>query len=254
MRVPQTMFDHIYLRVDSTEQTLSSPGMMQPLVPVFVLAFAILFKLEQGSFLKYLSLCVTVVGASLMVVGNILLREKRTAGTSVNFGILLFPLAFIFYALFIILLKKSVVSLSPETSTLWLRACMFFPSIILSGFFFDRVLWSTLPIIIWLGFVGCGIFGAVATIFLGHSQKYIPPSEAGLTVPLQTIIVVVGSAIFFGDRPSWLEFVGGAICIAALFMSVWARYQEASVQTIPVVLEIAVQPSKVSDDNQDGNM
>lgn len=189
-------------------------------VPVMVALLAWLFLGERLGWLSWLALALAVAGIVMLAGGE--------NGRSDPFGLLGLGSAMFLYSLYIVFSTPVTQAISPAVTTPY----------VITGSAAFYWLWVALSGRLDLGFaaVGWWIVIALALIptvlamfaFLVGSQA-VGATRAAIVNSLEPVSGVILAILFLGDRPGWLQFVGGGVVIlAALLVQIERLYQSGA--------------------------
>lgn len=179
------------------------------LVPVLVALLARLFLGERLGLLGWLSLALAVVGTVLLAGGE--------NGVADPLGLLGLGGAAVLYSLYIVLSAPVIRAISPLVAMPYVisgSTLFYWLWVALSGRLdigFDPVGWWPIVVLALLPTIL-----AMFAFLLG--SRAIGATRAAIVNSLEPVCGVMLAVIFLGDRPGWLQILGGVAVIAAALL------------------------------------
>lgn len=188
------------------------------LVPVLVALLAWLFLSERLGRLGWLSLALAVAGMVMLAGGE--------NGMADPLGLLSLGGAAVLYSLYIVLSTPVSQAISPTVATPY----------VISGSTLFYWLWIALSGRLDMGFAPVGWWPIVALALLPTvlamfaflvGSRAIGATRAAIVNSLEPVCGVILAMVFLGDRPGWLQIVGGVAVIAAAVLVQVERLRKA---------------------------
>lgn len=207
--VPMFMFPFAQQKVSS-----STAGILDSLVPIFILIFGfLLFKIKSSK--------IQVLGAIIGFAGAFVLIKNGGAKESSDFLFsLIIVLATIFYGLNGLIIDKYLADLpsfklSAAVFTVWLG-----PSLIILGFsgFFSEFTASPEQLK-GLGFVSIlGLVGTATAMILYYKLIQMTSAIFASTVTYLMPIVAVMWGFLDGEKLTWFHIIGGILILTGVYL------------------------------------
>ncbi len=183
--------------------------------PIFVTVMAPIVLKEKISLVKFLCVCTAMLGM-LCIVGT----NKGTSGEGYNhlLGIAYGLSAAVFYASVILMNKfiKGLKGVETTVTQLILASLLLFPYVMItSGFDF-----SNMTKISWIYMIFLGVFntGFAYALYFTAIKKLNAQTIAVLSY-IDPITAVIISAVFFGEKMTMFQIIGGILILVSTFIS-----------------------------------
>ncbi len=191
-------------------------SIIMTLTPLLVFVSAVIILKERMSLLKIIGLIIGLVGAFIII-----LPENSGTYEGNWIGDIMILLNALFYGLYLVLVKPLLIKYKPLTIAKWA---------FLMGFVFvlpfgleslQPVLWSELPIKVYLS-MGYAIIGVTVIVYIVNiwAMQKVSPSTVGAYIYVQPVFATIIAIIFLDEqlRPSHLiasalVFIGVAMVI-----------------------------------------
>jgi len=207
--IPMFLFPLAQQKVSS-----SMAGILDSLVPIFILIFGFLFFGIKSRWTQILGALIGFGGAAILV------SDDGNGGSSDVFHSLLIVLATVFYGLNGLIISKYLSGiqsfrLSSVVFTIWLG-----PSLVILGFtgFFDNFTgaaaqWKGLGFVAILGLVGT----AIAMILFYKLIQMTSAIFASVVTYLMPVIAVLWG-ILDGEKLTWVHGLGGLLILSGVYL------------------------------------
>jgi len=181
------------------------------LAPVWVGIGSIIFLREQPGRLFWIGTTVSLIGVSL-IVGI----EKITAA-ALNTGHILAVVASLFYATYLLVMRKGRVSLDTVSFT---AISMFASSLLLFGIcFFTSTPLTGFTTEAWGSLIGLGLISQLGGwLAINYALGYIKSTTASVALLAQTIVTAVIALFLLGETLSLIEIVGMIIVLLGIYL------------------------------------
>lgn len=174
-----------------------------------------------------------IVGAVLAFVGVVLIAVGSGAVELANPGVLLCLVAALTYAAGV-LFQKVVLRRLPSVQVTWIGAAIGLVCCLpFTGQLVAEASTAPLPSILGMVYLGA-VPTALAFTTWGYALTRVPASQLGISTYLVPPLVILMALAFFGEIPSWLAIVGGAVCLIGVAVS---RYRPRVVEPAPTLAE-----------------
>lgn len=195
--------------------TVSIATLSYYFAPVFVTIAAPIILKEKISLMKFLCVCTAMLGM-LFIVGT----NKGTSGEGYNhfLGIAYGLSAAVFYASVILMNKfiKGLKGVETTVTQLVLASLLLFPYVLFtSGFDFSNMTGVSWGYMIFLGVFNTGF--AYALYFT--SIKNLEGQTIAVLSYVDPITAVIISALFFGEKMTMFQIIGGILILGSTFVS-----------------------------------
>lgn len=194
--------------------SVANANILMNLSPAFVVLFSWLFFQEKFSFMQLVALFMALVGSGLVILSD-------TAGIhSANqpmFGNLLALNSAVFYAIYLLLIKRLRLVFDAKKIIMWNSLTIFILmlSVLLPSV--ETLLPQTLH-----GFVII-IMLAIISQIIGHglmiwALKHVTPSLAIMSSMARPVSAIILAWIILGESVTNIQMLGGAIVIVSIFV------------------------------------
>lgn len=195
-------------------QVISNPTIVSFLgniSPVFMIFLSFFFLKERFSNLEFFGMVIVLFGAFVISYkGNMHLQDMFINGTQ---DVLLYSL---FSAVNYVVVKKNITEIHPILLTI--SRCVFllvFSFMALLYFKDSFIIPETAFINIFIG----SLLGPFLTVIAGYlALQYITSSSRAIISSTRGIFVLLGSYLYFGQFPTAISLVGGAITIIGVLV------------------------------------
>lgn len=195
-------------------QVISNPTIVSFLgniSPVFMIFLSFVFLKERFSNLEFMGMILVLFGAFVISYkGNMDLRDMFINGTQ---DVLLYSL---FSAVNYVVVKKNITKIHPILLTI--SRCVFllvFSLMALLYFKDSFIISETAFVNIFIG----SLLGPFLTVIAGYlALQYITSSRRAIISSTRGIFVLLGSYLYFGQFPTAISLIGGAITIIGVIV------------------------------------
>ncbi len=180
--------------------------------PVFVIILGFIFLKEQYSYTEIFGILITLLGVGLINVNEsgFQLKELSSPASLATFTFALF------YGISLVLAKTKVGVLPSSMITQYRNAALWL------GFIAFNLYTTKLPTYSpeSVGYIIIGsLFGPfLGTILTFSALKYLEASKVTLIITSRSFFIILGSFILLGILPSQIQFIGGVLTIAGIFV------------------------------------
>eukprot|EP01132_Coremiostelium_polycephalum_P007479 gene7479-9190_t len=219
--------------------TASNAAITQPAIPIFSTLFGVIIGQEKKSWLKFVGIGVSVIGAILMIDFRHLTSDSST-GKDIVFGNLCFLGNTIAYALFLMVLKPVLASglLSPAKCISWCFTIGMPPIIVitlaktsnLAAAF--TISWSS-----WLVIIYTATFATAYTFWASSwCVKKSDPTTVAVYLTVEPLATVIMAAIFLDEHITILNILGGLTILVGVAAVMIAKHKESKMEIKPTLL------------------
>ncbi|HYA62574.1 MAG TPA: DMT family transporter [Candidatus Sulfotelmatobacter sp.] len=193
------------------------------LAPIYTLALAVLFRLEQLSWRKASGMTIAFAGVAILASGTGMGHHSPTL-----LGDAITMCGSIGFATYVVLGKRVAGQYNPLTMTLWnfIFGALFILPIAIQqahAFGFPRN-FRNVPWQGWLCLVYTALFSStLAYIFYFWLLRYLEASQLASFSYLLPVSASALGIVFLGERGSWLELLGGLLALLGLYWIESAR-------------------------------
>lgn len=208
--IPAFLFPIAQTRVSS-----SMAGILDSLVPVFVLLLGFIFFGIRSRLVQFLGAFIGFGGAAFLMY----LSEKNTEGSQLEFTLLII-LATAMYALAALIVKQKLshvpsLELSSAAISIWMIPS--FITLFFSGFYtsieFNPQTWEALGYLSILAVLGTAICGI---LYYKLIQEVSPVFASTVTYLLPVVAVIWG--LVDGERFTFLYLIGGLLILTGIYL------------------------------------
>lgn len=198
----------------SAIQMTENPAIVSFIVnlgPVFTLLLGFFFLKERFNRIEY-------GGIFLTLVGVLIINYKPGASFFDVFskGTLMVILSTFFFAIAVIIAKKNVLKIEPIVLT---SSRIILLLLISLGFLVKENLSFSIPPVVLLYIAGGAFMGPfLALLSSYYSLKYIEVSISNIIISTKSVLVVIGTWIFFSTVMSGNQFLGGALTMIGIIV------------------------------------
>ena len=191
--------------------------------PIYTLILAVLFRLENATLRKVLGMFVALAGVALMAAGAGISRHSPSL-----LGDIITLTGSLGFAAYVVLGKRVAArydSLTMTTFNSLFGALIVLPiaihRAILIGSFSH---WRAIPWPVWACMFYMALFSsAIAYVLYFWALRYLEATQLAAFSYLLPVAATALGIIFLGERGSWLELLGAAFALAAVYYIEAAR-------------------------------
>jgi len=180
--------------------------------PVFVIILGFFFLKERYSYFEILGILITILGVGLinMTESGFQLKELSSPASLATFTFALF------YGISLVLAKTKVGTLPSSMITQYRNAALLIGFILFNLYTFKLPTYSPESV----GYIITGsLFGPfLGTILTFSALKYLEASKVTLIITSRSFFIILGLFIFLGILPGQIQFIGGVLTIAGIFV------------------------------------
>ena len=195
------------------------PSFLRNLEYVFVALLSIRFLNEK--FNKYISAGSVVTFAGAFIIAS----NGGLSGFSVKTALFMLG-ATSFYAIRTLLVKKSIVAITPLTLAINRAIFLFLFSVVFMIWWGESLMVSS-PVMLNLA-TGAFVGPFLTTIFQYSALKYIAASKTAVVLSTTGLFVMAGALIMFSILPTHLQLAGGVITMAGVTIIMWDSLRKKS--------------------------
>jgi drug/metabolite transporter (DMT)-like permease len=185
-------------------------------IPIVVLLLSILFLKERVRPLNVIGIIVSIFGVALLIFGGS--NGYETGGTLLGDALILG--AVLSASMYMILTRRLGEFFSPIQITgmqIIIGAIIFFPAFL---FTLPRVKWQSITGDAVIAVVALTVFATIgAFLCYNFALKKIPASRVSVCINGIPLVTACGAWILLGEQLAPLQFLGGAIVIAAVYLA-----------------------------------
>ncbi len=198
------------------------------LAPVFVALLAPLALQEKLERSTVLCLAIALAGTALMSLG-----QKGEGGSSWWAGALLALAGAVLWAVMMLIWKKLRDTHSPLTIGLWTHGVcglVYLPFAVPATGSLEPKGWASVAVF------GVVVIGGAGLIYL-YAVRRVKAQDAALLAYIEPVSAMVLGLLLLGEVPTWLDFVGAALIIAAGVLLL--RLRTAAAEEVAEVFDAA---------------
>ena len=188
--------------------------------------------------MKIVAILIAICG---VVILSYVKTESRISGELL--GILLLMAAGVFWAVYNFMMKRVVNQYPPITLLFYIT--LFGTIFLLPLSLFERTAWQTPTLLSFSMMLFLGVFcSVIAYLLYNHGLKTMAPSTITSMLNLMPIIGVFFSWLLLGEQVTLRKFIGGAIVILGVMLSVRKTKTDAAAEPAETAVASAADETK----------
>ena len=211
--------------------TASAVTLLDTTAPVWVGLFAWLFLGKKNGPWYWFGLAITLIGAAMTVGFNSLgIGSAQFKG---NMIALASGFSYAAYILFTQRARRSMSSLSYSWMVAVVGAATLFVVSALSGLFGEPLPLRSYILIALMAFTS----QVVAWLLVNYALGVLPPAAGSVALVGQPIVTTLLGALLINETISWLQALGGIICLTGILVVQFSSNKEAPMSPEVIIVE-----------------
>lgn len=192
-------------------------SIIMTLPPVFVILIGVIFLHQRPSWIEYLGVAVSFVGAAIVILGG---GDRGHSGSNNVLGDILAILSTICYAFYLVILQEPTKVYKPLTMLRWVFLFSAIPALVLIPFSLHQPILHTAKAVPWIEIafiLFCVTF--IAYFLVEPAIKYIGSELVSIYQYLLPVFATISAVMMGLARLHWLQVVAMGIIVGGMVLT-----------------------------------
>ena len=191
-------------------------SIIMTLPPIFVILIGVIFLKQRPSWIEYLGVIVSFIGAAIVILDG----GKGRSGSDNMLGDILAIVSTLCYAFYLVILEKPTKTYKPITMLRWVFLFAAIPACALIPFSLHQPIFHTSKAVPWIELVFilfCVTY--IAYFLVEPAIKYIGSELVSIYQYLLPVFATISAVLMGLDKLKWMQVLAMVIIIAGMILT-----------------------------------